>query len=83
MLFGTEETEQKAFAERIAATAIVNQAAIKCLINGLPINEQNVVRLIGDFVDPSRPDARGLIDAIMKEIDELISKPGSKLDMHS
>jgi hypothetical protein len=73
MLLDARDPEQQAFYERIAATAIVNQAAIKCMMAGVAISEENVTRLIGDFVDPARPDAGGLIEAIMHTLDELVA----------
>jgi hypothetical protein len=79
MLFGLEEPELQAFADRIAATAIVNQAVVKCLVRGIRITPDNVILMIGDFVDPTRPGFAGVINAIMDAVDEVVTAP--RLDM--
>jgi hypothetical protein len=75
MLFGLEEPELQDFADRIAATAIVNQAVLKCAIHGIPVTPDNVIFVIGDFVDPARLGFEGLMSAILRAIDEIGVKP--------
>jgi hypothetical protein len=60
------------FLERISATAIVNQAILKCAVADLPITSENVVLMLGDFIDPSQPNFQGLIENIDKTIDEVL-----------
>ena len=69
----SDDALHRSFQERIAATTIVNQAAIRCIYLGLPLTDDNVVRWVGDFVDPSQPQAAGLINAILKAIDDLFT----------
>lgn len=78
MLFGMDQEELEAFAKRLAGTAIVNQAAVKCLGYGLPLTEENVVLFVGDFFEPTRPGAQELVSSVMKAIDEVTIKPPSR-----
>jgi hypothetical protein len=66
---------QQAFEDRIAATAIVNQAALKCLVFGVRVTPDNVLRMIGDFTDPTKPELVPLIDAILQAVDEVTLVP--------
>lgn len=65
------ESEREAFDERIAATAIVNQAVLKCLVSGVRLTPDNVVFMIGDFFDPHRPQHAGLVLAILRAVEEV------------
>jgi hypothetical protein len=78
MDFRFDEDQSQAFSDRVAATAIVNQAAIKCMILGLPVNGENIVRLIGDFFDPMDPRYDGLLDKLLIAVHELASLPDIK-----
>ena len=73
MIMGMTEKDATAFVERISATAIVNQAMFKCSLAGLEMTPDNVVLLIGDFVDPTRPNFQGLIAQIEQTVDEMFS----------
>lgn len=61
------------FLERISATAIVNQAVIKCSIAGVPVTQDNVIFFVGDFADPSKPEHARLIEQIERSIDEIFA----------
>lgn len=71
MLLGLQEPELEKFVERIAATAIVNQAVVKCLARNIPVTPDNVILFVGDFASPTRPGFPGMIDAIMKAVEEV------------
>ena len=73
MIMGMTEKDATAFIERISATAIVNQAMLKCSLAGLELTPDNVVLLIGDFVDPTRPNFHTLIQQIENSVDEVFS----------
>lgn len=83
MLFGLDNAELEEFAGRIAATTIVNQAAVKCFAKGLPLTEENLVLLIGDFIDPARPGSEDLVNLISKAIDELVFLQPSVIPLNS
>jgi hypothetical protein len=72
MLTGMTELERNAFLERISATAIANQAFLKCSISGLPITAENVTLFVGDFLDPENPDLQELVEKIGDAIDEVM-----------
>jgi hypothetical protein len=63
--------QARSLKDRVTATAIVNQAALKCLLLGVTVNSDNVIRLIGDFYDPLDPAFAGLTDEIMWTVDEM------------
>lgn len=71
ILLRLDEDESQAFLDRIAATAIVNQAAIKFMMLGLPANGENVTRLIGDIFDPLDPRHDRLLDKVLFAIHEV------------
>lgn len=73
MLSGMTEFERNAFVERISATAIANQAFLKCSISGNPITIDNVISYVGDFVDPANPHLQDLIEKIGNAIDEVFA----------
>ena len=83
MLFGLKNAELEEFAGRIAATAIVNQAAIKCLAAGLPLTAENIVLLVGDFVDPNRPGSEELVEQISRAVDEIAVNHSGVLNLNS
>lgn len=72
MLTGMTTDERNSFFERISATAIANQAFLKCSISGMPINADNVTLFVGDFLDPANPDLQELVDKIGAAIDEVL-----------
>jgi hypothetical protein len=78
MQYEMSESEHRSFADRIAATAIVNQAALKCLIGGLEATPDNIVLMIGDFINPELPEFAGLIEAIMQAVDEVTTMPRAR-----
>ena len=61
------------FLVRISATAIVNQAVIKCSLAGVPVTQDNVIFFVGDFADPLEPEHAGLIAQIHQTIEEIFS----------
>lgn len=75
MILGMNEAELQAFIERISATAIANQAILKCYLRGVPMTTDNVILFVGDFIDPTRPEFTGLIGRIEMAIEDVIEKP--------
>lgn len=41
------------FSEKAAATAIANQAILKCIIRGVPLSVDTVIPFVGDFLPPT------------------------------
>jgi hypothetical protein len=80
MIWGLEEAQLEDFLERISATAIANQAILKCYLRGIPLTTDNVILFVGDFVDPSRPEFTGLIGRIEMAIEEVVEKPWLLVD---
>lgn len=68
MIMGMSDEEAQAFLEKISGTAIANQAVLRCIVLGLPVNVDNVILCVGDFVDPSNKNFAGLILEIEKAI---------------
>ena len=54
---------------RVSATAIANQAILKCSLAGVPLTVENVIYFVGDFIDPS--EAGG--DELAREIERAIA----------
>ncbi len=50
--------------ERIGATAIANQAILKCTVAGYPLTIDNAILFVGDFVDPTKPEVASLVELI-------------------
>jgi len=67
----TEEEGLRLF-ERIGATAIANQAILKCTIAGFPLTVDNVILFVGDFVDPAKGACANLVEMIGLAIEEVI-----------
>lgn len=76
MLPGLSATESVRLFERISATAIANQAILKCSLAGMPLTVDNVILFVGDFVEPDEAAATGLFEAIMGAIQEVIDCKG-------
>lgn len=76
MLPGMTEVEGIKLFERIGATAIANQAILKCTIAGFPLTAENVILFVGDFVDPSQPGCASLVELIGLAIDEVLDCRG-------
>lgn len=72
MLPGMSATESARLFERISATAIANQAILKCSLAGAPLTVDNVILFVGDFVQPDEPAVMGLMDRITNAIQEVI-----------
>ena len=78
MIQGMDEDEATRFIERISATAIVNQAVLRCMLLGLPVDPDNVILCVGDFIDPTNAQFAGVIDQILHEIDTTLEIPSVK-----
>jgi hypothetical protein len=65
--------EDRLFHERVAATAIANQAVLRCIILGMPITVDNVIMCVSDFIDPGQGKYRRLIEQIEKAIDVTVN----------
>jgi hypothetical protein len=50
-MFNGMSINDTSFLERISATAIVNQAVMKCGLAGMTVTHDNVIAFIGDFAD--------------------------------
>ncbi|MET0746837.1 MAG: hypothetical protein ABWY49_01475 [Rhizobium sp.] len=75
MILGMDEAELQAFIERISATAIANQAILKCYLRGIPMTTDNVILFVGDFIDPAQPEFTGLIGKIEMAIEDVVERP--------
>ena len=73
MLTGMSVDDNNDFLEKISATAIVNQAILKCLISGVQLDHDSVIAFIGDYADPTDPAYLGLIVQIQRTIDEVLA----------
>jgi hypothetical protein len=62
--------------ERIGATAIANQAILKCTVAGYPLTIDNAILFVGDFVDPTKPEVASLVELIGIAIEEVIDCRG-------
>lgn len=60
---------------RTMATAIANQAIIKCQLAGFPATIDNVILFVGDFFDPQDQDYAPLILEIERAISDVL-EPG-------
>lgn len=76
MLPGMTEEEGKRLFERIGATAIANQAILKCTVAGFPLTVDNVILFVGDFIDPARGTCENLVEMIGLAIEEVIDCRG-------
>jgi len=70
---GMSEQEAQDFHERVAATAIANQAVLRCIIMGMPITVDNVILCVSDFVDPADYRFGGLIEQVQRAIDVTVN----------
>jgi len=61
--------ELRTLNEKIAATAIVNNAVIRCQLAGLPVSVDNVILCVADFFDPTDPKFSGLIRQIERMLE--------------
>jgi hypothetical protein len=76
VLPGMTQEESITLFEKIGATAIANQAILKCSVAGAPLTVDDVIMFVGDFVNPERPAALGLIERINSAIEEVIDCRG-------
>jgi len=70
---GMSEKEAQAFQEKVAATAIANQAILRCMILGMPVTIDNVILCVSDFVDPTDYRFGGLIEQVQQAIDVTVN----------
>lgn len=70
---GLTEQEALDFQERVAATAIANQAVLRCMILGMPVTVDNVILCVSDFVDPADCRFGSLIDHVQHAIDVTVN----------
>ncbi len=76
MLPGMTQAEGIRLFERIGATAIANQAILKCTVAGYPLTIDNAILFVGDFVDPTKPEVASLVELIGIAIEEVIDCRG-------
>jgi hypothetical protein len=79
MLTAMTEDQRNEFLERVSATAIANQAILKCSISGFPLTADNAVAFVGDFLDPENPNLQALIEKINTAIDEVLDCQGQAM----
>jgi len=53
---------------RICATAIANQAILKCSLAGVPLSVDSVLAFVGDFFDPKNESLNGVMAQIEDSI---------------
>jgi len=75
MIKGLSERDVQAFIERVSATAIANQAILKCHLRGVPVSTDNVLLFVGDFFDPTKKEFAGLIERIMEAVEYVADDP--------
>jgi hypothetical protein len=71
MLSKFDEEEFQALSDRIAATTIVNNAALRCIAAKLPLDGENVTLMIGDFFDPTDPRFDRLLRHVLVAVEEI------------
>jgi len=76
VLPGMTQAEGIRLFERIGATAIANQAILKCTVAGYPLTIDNAILFVGDFVDPTKPEVASLVELIGIAIGEVIDCRG-------
>jgi hypothetical protein len=69
------ENQLQGFMEKFFATAVANQAILKCNSRGLPLTEDNVIFFVGDFFDPTDPVFEGIVDKINDAIGYIVQSP--------
>lgn len=74
-MMGMDEIQLQFFIEKISATAIANQAILKCQLCGLPLSVDNVILFVGDFFDPTDQAFDGVMVKIMEQISAVVDKP--------
>ncbi len=57
---------------RIGATAIANQAILKCILSEIPVTIDNAILFVGDFVAPDDPDRQEMIGLITRAIEDVV-----------
>ncbi|MDE1157805.1 MAG: hypothetical protein PW791_05930 [Neorhizobium sp.] len=72
MLTGLTAEERDRFLERTSATAIANQAILKCLLSGFPLTTDNAILFVGDFADPGNPQFESLFERINEAIESVV-----------
>ena len=82
MLPGMTQAEGIRLFERIGATAIANQAILKCTVAGYPLTIDNAILFVGDFVDPTKPEVASLVELIGIAIEEVIDCRGMARNEH-
>lgn len=58
--------------ERVCASTIATNAALKCMIAGKALTVENVIAFVGDFFDPAAHNPQSLIDAIEAAIEDMV-----------
>ena len=57
---------------KVSATAIANQAILKCTLAGVPLTIDNVIYFVGDFIDPNEAGGDELAHEIERAIIEVL-----------
>jgi hypothetical protein len=63
------EGEFQALIENVSATAIANQAVLKCFLRGVPVTTDNVLLFVGDFFDPADDVFSGVAEKILEALE--------------
>lgn len=67
-----QDADDVALFQRIGATAIANQAILKCLLAEIPVTVDNVILFVGDFLDPGDKRHEKMIGLIERAIEEVV-----------
>lgn len=65
------------FLIKISASTIVNQAIIKCSLNGVPVTVDNAILFVGDFFDPEDREFSDLLSEVETTLLSVIDEPQS------
>ncbi|MGV3552605.1 hypothetical protein [Rhizobium sp.] len=58
---------------KVSATAIANQAILKCSLAGVPLTIDNVIYFVGDFMNPDEAGGDELAREIEKAITDVLA----------
>lgn len=72
-MLGLQNELTESLLRKIAATAIANQAILKCTLAGVPLTIDNAIYFVGDFFDPEAEGAEALALEIEKAIAEVVN----------
>lgn len=81
MLGLSQELSDQLF-RRVSATAIANQAILKCSLAGVPLTVDNVIYFVGDFLPPEDDHGDALSLEIMNAISDVLGAQAGDDQFH-